>query len=87
MRLDQGKIQWRVGLELNHGRLIGRSIDESLLVVGSVLRQEYEDGPTKISTEEEEQENAGRTRTNANATAGGTGPRGPGTGGSSSAAD
>ena len=43
MKLDESKIMWRVGLELDHGRLLGRSVDESLLVAGSILRQEYED--------------------------------------------
>jgi hypothetical protein len=85
MKLDSTKVMWRVGLELDHGRLIRRSIDESLLVAASVLRQEYEDGPTKISSEEEEQANAGRTTAGATpgATTGRPGTRGPGTGGSS----
>ena len=44
MKLKSEKVMWRVGLELNHGKLLGRSIDESLLVAAAVLRQEYEDG-------------------------------------------
>lgn len=44
MKLQSEKVMWRVGLELKHGRLIGRSVDESLLAAASVLRLEYEDG-------------------------------------------
>ena len=47
MKLDESKIMWRVGLELDHGRLLGRSVDESLLVAASILRQEYEDAGKK----------------------------------------
>jgi hypothetical protein len=44
MKLDSTKVMYRVGLELNHGKLIDRSIDDSLIAAASILRQEYEDG-------------------------------------------
>jgi len=58
MKLKSENVMWRVGLELDHGRLLGRSIDDSLVVAASVLRQEYEDGQGYVTqttdTEEEE---------------------------------
>jgi hypothetical protein len=87
MKLDPQKIQWRIGLELDHGRLLGRSVDESLLVAGSVLRQEYEDGgeghsqQTSSQEEEEQEEDAGRTGNGTSGRNGGTG--GTSTGGTS----
>lgn len=44
MKLPADKIMWRVGLEMDHGRLLGRSIDDSLLAAAGILRQAYEDG-------------------------------------------
>ena len=44
MKLKSEDVMWRVGLELNHGKLLGRSYDESLIVAASILRQAYEDG-------------------------------------------
>jgi len=59
MKLDSTKVMWRVGLELNHGRLLGRSVDESLLVAAGELRKVYEDGaesnaPKTASPQEED---------------------------------
>lgn len=53
MKLDSSKVMWRVGLEMDHGRLLGRSIDDSLLAAASVLRQEYEDGPKNDGKEDD----------------------------------
>lgn len=47
MSLDANRIMDRIHLELRHGELVDRSIDESLVVARAVLRQEYEDARQK----------------------------------------
>jgi hypothetical protein len=51
MKLKPEKIMWRVGLELNHGKIIGRSTEESLIAAGAILRQEYENGGESYETQ------------------------------------
>lgn len=47
MSLDPKRIMDRIHLELRHGELVDRSIEDSLLVARAVLRQEYEDARSK----------------------------------------
>jgi hypothetical protein len=43
MSMDPKRIMDRIHLELRHGEMVGRSMDDSLLVARAVLRREYED--------------------------------------------
>ena len=44
MKLDDKIIQTRIGIELGYGNLIGRSIEDSLIAAGHVLKQQYFEG-------------------------------------------
>ena len=41
MKLPDKIIRTRIGIELGHGNLIGRSIEDSLIAAGHVLKQQY----------------------------------------------
>jgi hypothetical protein len=43
MSMEPKRIMDRIHLELRHGELVGRSMDDSLIVARAVLRKEYED--------------------------------------------
>ena len=47
MSMEPKRIMDRIHLELRHGELVSRSIDESLVVAQAVLRAEYEDARKK----------------------------------------
>jgi len=41
MKLPDKIIRIRIGIELGYGNLIGRSIEDSLIAAGHVLKQQY----------------------------------------------
>ena len=41
MKLEDKLIRTRIGIELGYGSLIGRSIEDSLIAAGHILKQEY----------------------------------------------
>jgi hypothetical protein len=51
MSMEPKRIMDRVHLELQHGELIDRSMDDSLRAARAVLRQEYEDARKKDDQE------------------------------------